>query len=108
MSTRRGRYGDPRKRNTAAQPAVLIPVADRPDCVVVDRIEPGQPKPDYCIHGRVTCAGCDEWCWLGDRTYEAVRSGRYAPLCRQCVASLPPGIRPTGNLRDHRRADGPH
>lgn len=78
-------------------------------CVILDRIEPGEPKPDYCVHGRATCIGCDEWVWLGHLTFEAVNSGGVAPLCRQCaIKFIPPGTRPAGNIRDHRRADGPH
>jgi hypothetical protein len=81
----------------------------RRDCVVLDRVEPGEPKPDYCVHGRVTCAVCYEWCWLGDKTHEAVASGRLTPLCHQCVVQyVSPDVRPVGNLGDHRRADGPH
>ncbi len=76
--------------------------------VVLDRIEPGWTPP-YCTHGRATCiGGCDEWVWLGHATVEAVTAGA-APLCRQCAARLiPAGTRPVTNIRDHRRADGPH
>jgi hypothetical protein len=80
-----------------------------PACVVLDRIEPGEPKPDYCIHGRATCIACDEWVWLGSETVEVVRSGRAAPLCKQCANRfVPPSTQPTDRIRDHRQADGPH
>lgn len=55
--------------------------ADSP-VVVLDPIEPGSPRPEYCIHGRVTCAGCGDWCWLGHQTHEAVSSGAW----RRCVS----------------------
>lgn len=81
-----------------------------PDVVILDRIEPGEPLPDYCIHGRTTCAGgCGEWCWLGSKTYDAVHSGQFRPLCRRCAAALvPEGTEIAGKIRDHRRTDGPH
>lgn len=76
--------------------------------VMLDRIEPGV-TPDYCVHGKVTCHWCPEWCWLGDNTYELVASGEAAPMCRQCGAEwIPKGMTPMGNAEDHRRADGPH
>jgi hypothetical protein len=79
-------------------------------CIVLDRIEPGEPEPDYCVHGRTTCVGgCDEWVWLGSESVEVVRSGQAAPLCKQCAHRLgPPDGRPAANVSDHRRADGPH
>jgi hypothetical protein len=78
--------------------------------VVLDRIEPGQPVPDYCIHGRATCVGgCGEWVWLGSETVKLVESGRAQPVCRECVRLLvSPDVRLTGHVEDHRRADGPH
>lgn len=76
--------------------------------VLLDRIEPGEPKPDYCVHGRATCVACDDWCWLGDQTHDAVKSRRALPMCRQCAAKLLPGELRFANLGDHRRADGPH
>lgn len=83
---------------------------ERLSVVILERIEPGEPKPDYCIHGRATCiADCGEWVWLGHATHELVTSGKAAPLCTECAARLvPPGTQPTGHVRDHRRADGPH
>lgn len=76
--------------------------------VVLERIEAGV-TPDYCIHGRVTCYWCPEWCWLGDRTHDLVSSGQAAPICKECAAKLiPQGSRPVNNVGDHRRADGPH
>lgn len=91
----------------------LVAPAQSPDgrttVVLLDRIQPGT-TPDYCVHGKVTCyGGCGEWLWLGDNTYRAVSSGRAAPLCFECAPRfVPKGARPTTNLRDHRRADGPH
>lgn len=77
--------------------------------VVLDRIEPGQPKPDYCIHGKVPCAGCQDWCWLGDKTYDVVKTGQAKPLCHQCAGRLIPAeFRRVANVGDHRRAAGPH
>ena len=76
--------------------------------VVLDRIEPGV-TPEYCIHGKVTCHGCDVWCWLGSETYQLVSSGRIVPLCQPCATKMiPPDSKPVRNANDHRRADGPH
>jgi hypothetical protein len=79
------------------------------DYVVLDRLTdlPAADAP-YCIHGRTTCCGCGQWCWLGTVTYEAVSSGKFKPLCMPCAKGhLPPGSL-RGNLGDHGRADGPH
>lgn len=76
--------------------------------IVLDRIEPGVTPP-YCTHGKVTCYWCPEWCWLGDKSFEVVSSGKAAPICLQCATRLlPPDSKPIDNLGDHRRADGPH
>jgi hypothetical protein len=77
--------------------------------VVLDRSEPGDPLPDYCVHGRTTCIGCNEWVWLGNKTLDVVASGKAAPLCRQCaIRQMPPDLRPYDHVTDNRRADGPH
>lgn len=77
--------------------------------VVLERIEPGAPEPDYCIHGRATCmGGCGEWVWLGHATFEMVNSGEAQPLCLQCATGVVTEASKVGHVRDHRRADGPH
>lgn len=69
--------------------------------VVVERIEPGEPRPDYCIHGRATCYICDEWCWLGEQTYTLVSTGTATPMCLQCATRiLPAGIPRLYNAKD--------
>jgi len=79
--------------------------------VLLDRIEPGV-TPEYCVHGKATCYGCDEWCWLGDKTYDVVASGEAVSLCLQCAETrLPAEMKaqgPSRRIADHRRADGPH
>lgn len=76
--------------------------------IILERVEPGV-TPEYCVHGQTTCYGCDDWCWLGDRSYEVVQSGEAAGLCQECALKMiPPGTRPAHNVEDHRRADGPH
>jgi hypothetical protein len=78
------------------------------DVIVLDRIEPGE-TPEYCTHGRVTCHWCDEWCWLGDNSYDKVSTGVCAPMCLQCAHEyIPRGMTPAENVEDHRRTDGPH
>jgi len=80
---------------------------DKP-VVVLDRIEPGEPEPAYCVHGRCTCIACDEWCWLGDQTFPVVQSGQVLPLCQPCATRLITPQTPTvGNLKDSRRQE-PH
>ena len=78
--------------------------------VVLQRIEPGEPAPPYCVHGRTTCVGgCGEWLWLGSATLEVVTSGEALPLCQECASAL---IGPQASLvrrvRDHRISEGPH
>lgn len=79
--------------------------------LVLDRIEPGVTPP-YCTHGRATCVGgCGEWVWLGDRTFEMVKSGEAAPLCWQCATALvpqSPDARRVGTVYDRLRSQGPH
>jgi hypothetical protein len=77
--------------------------------VVLDRVEPGV-TPDYCIHGKTACYSCDEWCWLGDKSFELVRAGDAIGVCLQCATELGARLQGTrvGNVDDHRRADGPH
>ncbi len=79
--------------------------------VLLDRIDPAVPAQDlpYCTHGRVSCVGCQEWCWLGHKTHDVVASGEAAPLCLECAHRLiPKGAKPTHHIEDHLRADGPH
>lgn len=82
--------------------------------IVLDRVT--QETPPYCVHGRVTCLWCDNWCWLGDRSHDIVKAGEAAPICMECATAkwkqaealgmeVP---RPIANAGDHRRADGPH
>jgi len=69
--------------------------------IVLDRIVFGV-VPEYCVHGRVQCYWCQEWCWLGSETYEVVMSGDAAPMCIDCATRLlPPGSRPKDTLHDH-------
>jgi hypothetical protein len=76
--------------------------------VVLEVVIPGV-TPDYCVHGKATCMGCDEWVWLGDKTFEVVRSGAAAPLCEPCALRLiPPDAELVDRIHNHRRADGPH
>lgn len=55
--------------------------------VILELVEPGI-EPDYCTHGKVTCYRCDEWCWLGDQTFELVRSGKATGICMPCALKL--------------------
>lgn len=81
---------------------------ERPPVIVLDRIEPGV-TPDYCIHGRATCIGCDEWVWLGHETHQLVQSGAALPLCQPCaIKHVPPDSEKVGRVEDHKRKDGPH
>jgi len=76
--------------------------------VILDRAR-SDWTPPYCIHGKVTCIGCGYWCWLGSETYKPVEARLIDPLCMECAMRIyPKGMQPAGNLRDHRRADGPH
>lgn len=97
---------------TAYGEALGLTVRQRPEenprWVVLDRIEPGEPKPDYCIHGRASCAArCGEWVWLGNTTHDMVRDQGYLPICKQC-ASRYAKTGPHARVVDHKRAWGPH
>lgn len=73
--------------------------------VILERIEPGV-EPDYCVHGKVTCIRCADWCWLGDATHEAVKSEAVAPLCKPCAEQVvPKDYQPLGWLHDSERHD---
>lgn len=83
--------------------------------IILERIVEGV-TPDYCTHGKVTCYWCGEWCWLGDQSYDIVRSGDAASMCMECAnekwtkaqAEGIPLPRPLKNAGDHLRKDGPH
>lgn len=77
-------------------------------CVVLDRVQLDYTPP-YCIHGKVTCIGCGKWCWLGSESYGPVAAREIDPVCMECANRMyPKGTEKLGNLRDHRRVDGPH
>lgn len=78
--------------------------------VILDRINPGDPEPDYCVHGRATCMGdCGEWLWLGSETVAVVTSGQAWPICLECALKvIPPTMRPERRVVDHPRHAGPH
>ena len=60
---------------------------DRSVMVVLERVEPGV-VPDYCVHGTVTCFNCNDWCWLGDKTFEVVSAGKATGMCMQCAIEI--------------------
>jgi hypothetical protein len=95
--------------NPFVKDARLIEPKPGAGAVVLERVEPGV-TPEYCTHGKTDCRYCGEWCWLGDKTYEAVSSGAYFGVCLQCAQKYftPHHLTPHGNIRDHRRADGSH
>lgn len=79
--------------------------------VILDRVVK-DVLPEYCTHGYAECVRCYHPCWLGDQTQEIITSGDALPLCMVCATEIiPPGseaIRDRAQVRDHRRADGPH
>lgn len=91
-------------------PVEVVDGSHREGYVVLDRVaDIAQRDTPYCIHGRATCVSCGQFCWLGSRSYDDVRSGRLAPLCLPCAQSrVPAGTPVTRGAADHRRADGPH
>ena len=102
------------KRQPITSVDLVYPPRDREKgmtMLVLERVEPGR-TPEYCIHGKVTCYACDEWCWLGDETYKLVKGGEAVGICIECATKrFPPEVAdrgPVRHVRDHRRADGPH
>lgn len=76
--------------------------------VLLDRVVAGV-TPEYCTHGYASCVNCGQLCWLGHETERAVSAAEAYPLCLDCAREvIPPDMRPTERLEDHRRADGPH
>lgn len=68
--------------------------------LILERVEPGV-TPEYCVHGKTTCLWCDEWCWLGEHSYDVVIEGQASPMCRECAAELiPPDSKPVRNVHD--------
>lgn len=98
-------------------PTARVSYVERPPAgqgasvIVLDRVVKNQ-LPEYCTHGYAECVRCYHLCWLGDRTRQIVASGEALPLCRECATEvIPPGsvpMRDRTQIRDHRRADGPH
>jgi hypothetical protein len=104
--TKREPYVGPGETLTHVTPVMVDGKA--PLVVVLERIVPLGVKPDYCIHGRIQCWNCDQWCWLGHETVKAVQRG-VVGVCRECAVTLiPKGSKPINHIEDHRRADGPH
>jgi hypothetical protein len=76
--------------------------------IIVDRIADIDGQPEYCVHGYATCSWCKEFCYLGNKTFEAAMDGA-EPLCHQCAVELIPASTPVvGHLNDNKRTDGPH
>lgn len=83
----------------------------RSKVIVLDPVSPLGLPPPYCVHGKTNCYRCEDWCWLGDQSYEVVRSGEAVGLCVACAnATIPndPIATHVRNVHDHLRTDGPH
>ncbi len=84
---------------------------ERSAVILLDRVVK-DVTPEYCVHGYVECIRCSALCWLGHETEKAVTSGEANPLCLDCAKLVIPAdstaIKDRTQLRDHRRADGPH
>lgn len=77
------------------------------DLVILDRVVEGA-LPEYCTHGYTFCIVCGSKCWMGSETSKVLAGGQVLPLCLTCAPSVIGEHEPATNLRDHRRADGPH
>lgn len=75
--------------------------------VILDRIVTENDEPAYCIHGRMQCAGCGHWVWLGNNSHAEAMAGRVRPLCNICALTAHLD-RVVANVNDHQRKDGPH
>lgn len=74
---------------------------DRSKVVILDRIN-DVAKPDYCIHGRTKCFGCDQWCHLGSETLKVVESGAATPMCIHCANGVVSKNNLIARAEDHR------
>lgn len=58
--------------------------AEEHDVIIVDRVG-DVPKPRYCIHARVTCCVCRQWCWAGRNSLAMLDTRLVLPLCKPCA-----------------------
>lgn len=72
---------------------------DRSKAVILQLAE-DTANPEYLVFGKATCDNCRKWCWLGSETLQAVNSGRFAPLCQPCAATIVEPRSIFGLLRD--------
>lgn len=66
---------------------LLLVHPDTSRLVVLELIEEN-PDPQYCVHGRTKCFGCDRWCHLGAQTIQVIKDGEAMPMCRACAAPI--------------------
>jgi hypothetical protein len=91
------------------EPSARITSFDRPknnsevNLLVLDRVSnPGQPP--YCVHGYCRCISCEEICYLGSETLQAMldRSRNIFAICHPCARqAIPDGQHRTTGLEDH-------
>lgn len=62
----------------------------RASVVSLERVADVVGDPGYCVHGFASCTRCEELCYLGDQTLEAVLTPDTFPLCLQCVQEVVP------------------
>jgi hypothetical protein len=69
--------------------------------IVLERIDPSR-DPTYRVCGKVTCQKCDQWCWLGNRSYALIIEGKTVPLCLSCATTLGVAVlgSPVANVED--------
>jgi hypothetical protein len=84
------------------------PTNGRHPVVLLDRVADIDGEPDFCVHGYVACYRCQQLCYLGDRSYEAVCSGGVIPICLPCAhEQLPADGERVGRINDTRK-NRPH
>ena len=58
--------------------------------------------PNFVVFGRVKCAKCGVWCWLGKNSLDAVVKGGHTPMCAHCALPLISGALYMGHVNDAR------
>lgn len=75
--------------------------------VVLERVVDVVGAPEYCVHGFASCTRCEEMCYLGDQTLEAVLRPDVFAMCWQCARTVvaPEQRQDVERLTDHRPGD---
>jgi hypothetical protein len=110
MSTKKSRFGDPRKRahayadlRAALNPgsvniAACRPVTLPPELRLPEGVDVG-PMQDDTVRA---CAECGQDCWVGPVKLSLVDAGKAVVMCMMCAVRVTGGTAPVVNLNPGR------